>query len=128
MLMGCKMELRDNQAMPDNPKTELIARLNKAFAGSGLNKSQLAKACDVSDQAVQGWFRVGTISREKAQLAAEAMNVGADWLYFGSGKEKANSGGLSPVGKLGGEMFEKLGKEDQRLVRDLMNRLLGDSK
>lgn len=66
--------------MVENSAQRLIARLNDALAASGRKKVDLARACGVTPQAVNGWFVSGKISRDHLPAIAATLNTTVDAL------------------------------------------------
>lgn len=78
-------------AMPmkdfDNRLISRLAELNN----KGFSKADMARAANVSKQAVTGWFRTGTISKASALAVADASGVSISWLF---GKKVDEAHGL----------------------------------
>lgn len=78
-------------AMPmndfDNSLISRLAELNK----KGFSKADMARAANVSKQAVTGWFKTGTISKASALAVADASGVSIAWLF---GKKVDEESGL----------------------------------
>ncbi|SDZ97670.1 Helix-turn-helix [Lonsdalea quercina] len=78
-------------AMPmndfDNSLISRLAELNK----KGFSKADMARAANVSKQAVTGWFKTGTISKASALAVADASGVSIAWLF---GKKVDEDSGL----------------------------------
>lgn len=66
--------------MVETSAARLIARLNEALAASGRKKVDLARACGVTPQAVNGWFVTGKISRDHLPTVAATLNTTVDAL------------------------------------------------
>lgn len=71
----------------DNSLISRLAELNE----KGFSKADMARAANVSKQAVTGWFRTGTISKASALAVADASGVSIAWLF---GKKVDEDSGL----------------------------------
>ncbi|MFP1841685.1 helix-turn-helix domain-containing protein [Lonsdalea quercina] len=71
----------------DNSLISRLAELNK----KGFSKADMARAANVSKQAVTGWFKTGTISKASALAVADASGVSIAWLF---GKKVDEESGL----------------------------------
>ncbi|MFP1888015.1 helix-turn-helix domain-containing protein [Lonsdalea quercina] len=71
----------------DNSLISRLAELNK----KGFSKADMARAANVSKQAVTGWFKTGTISKASALAVADASGVSIAWLF---GKKVDEDSGL----------------------------------
>ncbi|MBE5253481.1 MAG: helix-turn-helix domain-containing protein [Enterobacterales bacterium endosymbiont of Blomia tropicalis] len=69
------MKKEKSSSMP--PVAERLYTLMKR---SGVNKSGLARICEVTPQAAGKWFTTGNISKESALKIAEAFGVSLTWL------------------------------------------------
>lgn len=72
----------DNQAMIDTSKDSrrgnnllLAKKIADAIKGSPLNSKEVADACDVTPQAVNGWKSTGRISKEMLGKLADVLKV-----------------------------------------------------
>lgn len=64
----------------DDKIQPLAARLYQLMHKARVNKSALARICNVTPQSVGKWFKSGSISKESAKKIAEAFGVSLTWL------------------------------------------------
>lgn len=95
----------------DKSRLALANRLKEVIENSSYSKAALARACDVSPQALTGWLNTGRIAKESLAAIANKLKVDLDWLITGDGlpnKPKSltvennvlaapNLGGLAPL-------------------------------
>ncbi|PVZ84854.1 transcriptional regulator [Serratia sp. S1B] len=67
----------------------LAERLNVLMKRSGVNKSGLARICEITPQAAGKWFTTGNISKESARKIAEAFGVSLTWLLGDESSESS---------------------------------------
>lgn len=84
-----------------NP-VSIANRMEKALEHAGLTKAELARRLEVTPQAVNGWFKTGTISKPKLVQFAVATGVTLEWLMTepGPGDEDAEIGWVA-LGAIG---------------------------
>lgn len=75
--------------MLDTGKKTLAARMKQALKQSGLYQKDIAKECDVTDQAVSGWLKSGKVDKSNLVKFAAMTGVNMDWLLTGDGEYKA---------------------------------------
>ena len=80
----------------EQTREERSERIKQAIAKSGLKKSDIARACDVSPQALTGWLKTGRISKESLAIIARVSGVDLDWLITGK-SEKLNPAFISLI-------------------------------
>ncbi|MEC9482550.1 MAG: S24 family peptidase [Halomonas sp.] len=76
------------QQATDNKETErqaLASRLAYAFERIG-SKASVARACEVTEQAVTGWLKTGRVHRKHLPTIAKMARVRLDWLAWGEGE------------------------------------------
>lgn len=67
-----------------SPMLDTLAdRLRATLTKTGITKAQIARACGVTPQAVNGWLTTGRISKEALQRFSEATNTTTEWLVTG---------------------------------------------
>jgi transcriptional regulator with XRE-family HTH domain len=88
----------------------LIARLNE-LNEKGLSKSEMARIAGVSKQAVTGWFRTGTMSKNSALAIAEATGISVAWLL---GENVEENSGLTPNEAEMLQLYRQLPEPDQK--------------
>ncbi|AYN29972.1 transcriptional regulator [Buttiauxella sp. 3AFRM03] len=67
----------------------LAERLNVLMKRSGVNKSGLARICEITPQAAGKWFTTGNISKESAIKIADSFGVSLAWLLGDETSENA---------------------------------------
>lgn len=93
----------------------LIARLSELNA-KGFSKTEMARAANVSKQAVTGWFKNGTISKASALSVAEAAGVSVAWLL---GEDVQEDSGLKSKEQEMLQLFRQLPESEQERMIDL---------
>lgn len=96
----------------DNSLISRLAELNE----KGFSKADMARAANVSKQAVTGWFRTGTISKASALAVADASGVSIAWLF---GKEVDEDLGLKEREIRMLNLFRQLPEPEQDHMIDL---------
>ncbi|OSN10350.1 transcriptional regulator [Lonsdalea iberica] len=96
----------------DNSLISRLAELNE----KGFSKADMARAANVSKQAVTGWFRTGTISKASALAVADASGVSIAWLF---GKEVDEDLGLKEREIQMLNLFRQLPEPEQDHMIDL---------
>lgn len=99
----------------ENEPSPLISRLTE-LNQKGFSKADMARAASVSKQAVSGWFKSGTISKDSALAVASAAGVSVAWL-FGEGVDEGT--GLNPSELEMLQLFRQLPEDEQRRMIDL---------
>ncbi len=87
----------------------LISRLTE-LNEKGLSKSEMARIAGVSKQAVTGWFRTGTMSKNSALAISDAMGVSIAWLL---GEDVEENSGLTPNEAEMLQLYRQLPEADQ---------------
>lgn len=81
-----------------SPMLDTVAeRINYALQQSGVTKADIARACDVTPQAVTGWTKTGRISKEAMYIVAEKTGFNAEWLATGRGPERKLDENVQPT-------------------------------
>lgn len=75
----------------DKNRLALANRLKEVIGNSSFSKAALARACDVSPQALTGWLNTGRIAKESLAAIANILNVDLDWLITGDGTSSTPS-------------------------------------
>lgn len=96
----------------DNSLISRLAELNE----KGFSKADMARAANVSKQAVTGWFRTGTISKASALAVADASGVSIAWLF---GKKVDEDSGLKEREIQMLNLFRQLPEPEQDHMIDL---------
>lgn len=96
----------------DNSLISRLAELNE----KGFSKADMARAVNVSKQAVTGWFRTGTISKASALAVADASGVSIAWLF---GKKVDEDSGLKEREIQMLNLFRQLPEPEQDHMIDL---------
>ncbi|OSN06527.1 transcriptional regulator [Lonsdalea britannica] len=96
----------------DNRLISRLAELNN----KGFSKADMARAANVSKQAVTGWFRTGTISKASALAVADASGVSIAWLF---GKKVDEAHGLKEREMRMLNVFRQLPEPEQDHMIDL---------
>ncbi|MFP1891319.1 helix-turn-helix domain-containing protein [Lonsdalea quercina] len=96
----------------DNSLISRLAELNE----KGFSKADMARAANVSKQAVTGWFRTGTISKTSALAVADASGVSIAWLF---GKKVDEDSGLKEREIQMLNLFRQLPEPEQDHMIDL---------
>lgn len=92
---------------------------------SNMSAAELARAIDVTQQAVGRWLRdeVDDVMSHHLFHAADAMKVDARWLATGQGSPRPEREGLPFVGALIAEKIGKKSESSQRLINEIIERL-----
>jgi transcriptional regulator with XRE-family HTH domain len=61
-------------------KQRVMQTLRDAMERTGVRGADIARACDISPQAVSNWFKTGTVSRENLMIAAKLVGLTLDQL------------------------------------------------
>jgi transcriptional regulator with XRE-family HTH domain len=69
--------MRKNNHQTNHPQ---VKRLNEIIEQKGLTKADMSRICNVSKQAVNGWFARGTIGKPSAIKLADALGVSLAWI------------------------------------------------
>lgn len=80
------IDLFTRQALPEtiSPMMNTVSeRIQYAIRHSGLSKAEIARRCDVSPQAVNGWIATGRIRKEMLYTLASITGVEAEWIAVG---------------------------------------------
>lgn len=93
----------------ENVPPSLVTRLTE-LTEKGFSKTEMAKAANVSKQAVTGWFKTGTMSKNSALSVAEAAGVSVAWLL---GEEVDEENGLKPRERQMLQLFRQLPESEQ---------------
>lgn len=95
-----------------NEKTtehQLLARLIE-ITEKGITKADMARIAKVTPQAVNGWFKKGTMSKSSAIAVAEAAGVSLAWLL---GEAVDEGSGLRKKERELLELFNQLPESEQ---------------
>jgi transcriptional regulator with XRE-family HTH domain len=81
----CLIESNDlmTRMKSTNDTTELARRVKQAIDDSGMTSAQIAAACGVSPQAVNGWKKTGRIGKEQLPKLAQLTGRPLDWWLSG---------------------------------------------
>lgn len=107
------------------PMDGFADRIRLALELSGMTQVQLAKAIDVSPQAIGRWLRdeVEDILAKHLFHAADATQVDPRWLATGQGEARPERGSLSFTGALLAEKIGAKSESAQRALNDLLDHL-----
>ena len=61
-------------------KQRVMKTLRDAMDRTGVKAAHIAKACDISPQAVSNWWKTGTVSRQNLSIAARMVGLTLDEL------------------------------------------------
>ncbi|MFP2467697.1 helix-turn-helix domain-containing protein [Pseudescherichia vulneris] len=103
------------RAMNTQKEIDLVSRL-KELNQKGFSKSDMAKAANVSKQAVTGWFKNGSISKASALGVAEAAGVSVAWLL---GEDVSEESGLKSNEQEMLRLYRQLPETEQERMIDL---------
>ena len=67
----------------DAERLALARRLKEVINNSGFTKAEIARACDVSPQALTGWLKTGRVGKDSLVLIANKMDIDLGWLVSG---------------------------------------------
>lgn len=101
--------------MNTQKERDLVARLTE-LNQKGFSKSEMARAANVSKQAVTGWFKNGSISKSSALGVAEAAGVSVAWLL---GEDVDEGSGLKVNEQEMLRLFRQLPESEQERMVDL---------
>jgi transcriptional regulator with XRE-family HTH domain len=101
----------------ENETSSLVSRLTE-LNNKGFSKTEMARAANVSKQAVTGWFKTGTMSKESALGVAEAAGVSVAWLL---GEDVDEGTGLKPNERDMLKLFRQLPEAEQERMIDLFS-------
>jgi transcriptional regulator with XRE-family HTH domain len=101
--------------MNTQKERDLVARLTE-LNQKGFSKTEMAKAANVSKQAVTGWFKNGSISKSSALGVAEAAGVSVAWLL---GEDVDEGSGLKVNEQEMLRLFRQLPESEQERMVDL---------
>lgn len=101
----------------ENETSSLVSRLTE-LNNKGFSKTEMAKAANVSKQAVTGWFKNGKISKESALGVAEAAGVSVAWLL---GEDVDEGTGLKSNEREMLRLFRQLPEAEQEKMIDLFS-------
>lgn len=81
-----------------SPMLDTVAeRITHALKQSGVSKADIARACEVTPQAVTGWTKTGRISKDAIYVVADKTGFNAEWLATGRGEERKLSEDVEPT-------------------------------
>lgn len=103
--------------MTISKESGLIDRLQE-LTSKGFSKTEMARAAHVSKQAVTGWFKNGTMSKESALGVAQAAGVSVAWLL---GEDVAGDSGLKPKEEQMLRLFRQLPEAEQDKMVELFD-------
>ncbi|WP_373855369.1 transcriptional regulator [Lonsdalea populi] len=110
-----KSRLKINLMLMKDLDHRLISRLAELNI-NGFSKADMARAANVSKQAVTGWFRTGTISKASALAVADASGVSVAWLF---GKKVDEGSALKEREMRMLKLFRQLPEPEQDHMIDL---------
>jgi hypothetical protein len=74
---------------PTPEQIELGKRVKEAVLSLGHGgQTEIAKACGIEPQSVNGWFRTGRIGKQSLLIVAEMTQFNYHWLLTGSGPKR----------------------------------------
>lgn len=114
-LLPCQAKLESISPMLDS----LADRLSFAFAYSGIRKADVARACNVTPQAVSGWTRTGRISKELIFVIADLTGFRAEWIATGEGAMFPDGTSVSSIS----EIRDPRQRDRVRLNSNLMRKI-----
>lgn len=65
------------------PQQDLADRLREALDESGVSQAELARACDVTEQAVHDWLKTGRIGKQHFVTICHVTKKGLEFFFVG---------------------------------------------
>lgn len=68
---------------PTYPQRDMAVRLRDALEESGVTQAQLARECDVTDQAVHEWVTTGRVGKHHFITISKVTNKPLEFFFLG---------------------------------------------